>query len=253
MFFARPGVFAPCGIFSIKHFVLLAITFICIIIALKFTKNMEKSKIKKLIAIITIFLWILEIIKIGFNLSIGNASNPNTYIPLYFCSLILYAGLFSGFGKGKIKKIGDVFLSTGGIVAGVIFLVYPLTSLTTYPVFHFISIQSFVLHGLMVYIGLLILITNYVTLELKDIKYYAGLIIAISLIAYVFNLIFDSNLMFISKNYPGTYIETIYNITGVFFPVVMTLAQAILPFYIIYGIKKLVAKCRKENITYEKN
>ena len=95
MFFARPGEYEACGMYTIGHFVLLIITVIIILIALKFTKNKNKDTIIKIIRNITIFLWILEIIKIIFNLMIGNASNPNTYIPLYFCSLILYAGILS--------------------------------------------------------------------------------------------------------------------------------------------------------------
>ena len=87
-------------------------------------------------------------------------------------------------------------------------------------------------------------ITNYIEIELKDIKYYFTLILIISIIAYVFNLIFDSNLMFISKNFPGTIIELIYNNTGILFTPIMILIQAILPFLFIYYLKK-VAKIYK--------
>ena len=120
--------------------------------------------------------WVLEIIKIIFNLKTGNGSNLNTYIPLYYCSILLYAGIFSSIGKGYIKKMGDVFLATDGIVGGILFLILPTTSITMYPMFHFISIQSFLYHGAMLYLGLAINKTNYIELKSKDIIYYATLL-----------------------------------------------------------------------------
>ena len=254
MLFKSANEVIPCGMFSIEHFILLAITTICVVIALKFTKNMEKENVKKLIRKTTIFLWILEIIKIIFNIKNYGTNAVNKYIPLYFCSLILYAGIFSGYCKGTLKKMGDVFLSTGGIIAGLIFLIYPLTSLTSYPALHYISIHSFILHGIMVYIGLLMLITKYTTIEKRDIIYYSAIIVIISAVAYVVNLKFGSNLMFISQNYPGTFIEIIYNTTGKVFPLVMIIAQATMPFYTIYGVYTLVkSKKVKETAAEDTN
>ena len=242
MFLARPGDYEACGMYTIGHLILLLITVIGIFIALKFTKNNSKEQILKEIKVITIFLWVLEIIKIVFNLIVGNASNPNTYVPLYFCSMILYAGIFSGFCKGKLKHIGDVFIATGGMIAGILFLLSPNTSLTMYPIFHYISIQSFILHGAMVYLGVLLNITNYIDVKVRDIIYYSGLMLIISGIAYVFNIIFECNLMFISYNFPGTPIEFLYNISGKLFTPIMILLQATGPFYVVYGIKCVVYK-----------
>lgn len=250
MLFKSASEVVPCGMFSIGHLLLFTITIISAAIALKCTKNIEKEKVKKIIRKSTIILWILEIIKIIFNIRNYGLNEVNKYVPLYFCSLILYAGIFSGFCKGTLKKVGDVFLSTGGIIAGILFLISPLTSLTTYPAIHFISFHSFLLHGTMVYIGLLMLITEYVKIEKNDIIYYFALIVIISTIAYIVNKICGSNLMFISQNYPGTFIEIIYNFSGKLFPIVMILAQATLPFYLIYGICITILN-KKENTKIE--
>ncbi len=253
MLFKNVNEVIPCGMFSKEHFILLAITTFCIVIALKYTKNMKKEKVKNLIKKITIILWILEIIKIVFNIINYGIRDVNKYVPLYFCSLILYAGIFSGFCKGVLKKVGDVFLSTGGIIAGMVFLIIPLTSLTNYPAIHFISIHSFILHGTMVYIGLLMLITRYTTIEKNDIIYYSSTIIGISGIAYIVNMIFNSNLMFISQNYPGTFIEIIYNLSGIMFPIVMVILQATLPFYIVYIAYQKLKDKNIENVNIKIN
>jgi len=252
MFFSKPMAYDSTKIFSIQHLIILTLTIIAIVIAVKYTKTSNKKSIKKIICIITIVAWILEIIKIIFNIKIGNGSNLNTYIPLYYCSIMLYAGIFSSIGKGFLKRIGDVFLATGGIVGGVLFLVFPTTSITMYPIYHFISIQSFIYHGAMIYLGIIINKLNYITIEAKDIKYYAYLLFVMCLIAYIVNLKSGSNLMFISRNFPGTPIELIYRLTGKCFTFVASLIQITLPFYTVLGIKKILKKIvRYEVISWE--
>lgn len=237
MFLSKPGEYSPCGMFTIGHLILAIVTFIGIIIALKFTLN--KKDIKRIIKSCTIFVWICEIIIISFKIYATGTKDLNQYVPLYYCSLLLYAGGFSSFGKGKLKRTGDVFLATGAIAGGLIFILFPSTSLPTYPMQHLVSIHSFIFHGIMLYLGILVNLTNYIELNKKDIIYYSTLIGIICIIAYIVNTIFGSNLMFISKNFPGTFIEIIYNLTGKLFTPIMILAQMFLPFYATYGIIKL--------------
>jgi len=248
MFLARAGEYEACGIFTIKHFILISVTLISIILALRYTL---KKDVKKIIRNCTIFVWIFECIIIAFKITTGGVGHVNNWVPLYYCALLLYAGGLSSFGKGKLKKAGDVFLATGGIAGGIIFILFPYTSLPTYPMFHLVSIHSFVYHGIMLYLGLLVNITNYIELEEKDISHYFGLVSIICVIAYIVNNIFDSNLMFISKNFPGMPLEVLYNFTGKYYTLVTILAQAILPFYTIFGLRKLIE--RKVKYTKEIN
>lgn len=241
MFFSKPGQYKPCGMYTKGHMILLSVTLICITIALYYTRKYDKDKVKKIIKSSTIILWILEIIKIIFNLAIGNIKNPNNYIPLYYCSLILYAGIFSSFCKGKLKMVGDVFIATGSIIGGLFFLFCPNTSLPAYQMFHYISIQSFIFHGTMLYLGILVNITNYVELKFIDIKYYTILIFIISFVSLAVNKLLGTNFMFISNNFPNTPIEIAYKYTGKFFTAFMILLQVVGPYCVIYGLKKIIA------------
>ena len=173
MLFAESGKYEPCGLFTPGHIILLIITIIGIIIALKKTVTKSKKEIKQIIKRCTILVWILEAIIVSFKLATGDIRNINNYVPLYYCSLLLYAGALSSFTKGTLKRVGDVFLATGGIAGGLIFMIFPTTSLPIYPMMHIVSLHSFLFHGIMLYLGILINITNYITLQLKDIKYYA--------------------------------------------------------------------------------
>ena len=183
-------------------------------------------------------MWIFEVVMIAFKLSTGDPKNLNNYVPLYYCSLLLYAGALSSFATGELQRIGDVFLATGGIIGGIVFIIYPSTSLPVYPMFHMVSLHSFLFHGTMIYLGLLINKTHYIELKASDIKYFATIVGTICVLAYIVNKIFGSNLMFISQNFPGMPIEIIYNATGPLFTLVMSLGQMTLPFYMVYGIVK---------------
>ena len=135
--------------------------------------------------------------------------------------------------------MGDVFLATGGIIGGIVFILLPTTSLPAYPALHIVSLHSFLYHGIMVYLGLLVNITHYIEVVANDAVYFAILIGIICILAQIVNKIFDSNLMFISKDFPGTPITIIYKLTGKHFTAFMEIAQMFLPFYAVYGILKI--------------
>lgn len=247
MLFAAPGEYKACGIFTPNHFKLIIITILGITIALKYTINKSKEEVYKIIKHTTIMLIFLEIIRIVFCLKYNDIKDVNTYLPLYYCSLLLYAGILSSFCREKLKRMGDVFLATGSIIGGVVFIIFPTTSLLSYPAMHFISIHSFLFHGIMVYLGILINKTKYINLQKQDIIYFAVLVGVMCQIAYIINKTCNSNLMFISSNFPGTLIEIIYNLSGKLFTPIMCIAQMFLPFYIIYGLTILINKREIKN------
>lgn len=238
MFFAKPDTYPACGLYNLKHLIVVIVITILLIFSVKITKIKDNEDITKIIKILTIIVWILEIIKIIFNFIIGNFNNVNTYVPLYYCSILLYAGILSGFTKGKLKKIGDVFLATGGLFAGIAFLISPGTSLGIYPLFHFISFQSLFYHAVMIYLGLIIVKYDYVTVKLKDIKYYSLLVFIICLLAYIININFNGNLMFINNGF-GLFI-ILEKIFGNLYCIIMIIGQMTIPFFIGLIINKII-------------
>ena len=97
--FAKQGEYEPCGIFTKEHFLLILLTIIGIKISLKKTINKTHKEIKQIIKKCTIAMWIFEVIIILFKIITGGIKNLNNYVPLYYCSLLLYAGLLSSFAK----------------------------------------------------------------------------------------------------------------------------------------------------------
>lgn len=253
MFFAPPYVYAPCGLFTVGHLVLFLLAVLGIALGLYVSRSMQLTDVRRVIRVSTVLLWAMELAKVLFVLFVVGSRNPNDFIPLYYCSLTLYAGLFASFGKGVWQKLGDVFIASGGIVGGVCFLIMPNTSLPRYPVWHFISLHSFVLHGLMVYLGILLLWRGHYRLQRRDAVYCAALISTMCALALVFNIVWDithpdfavANLMFMSKDFPGTPVSVLYRLCGPLFPVAMWLLQAFCPFFGVWGAQRLLLRVRR--------
>ena len=93
----------------------------------------------------------------------------------------------------------------------------------------------------MIYIGILVNKTEYIEVKKEDIKYFAGLVGVVCILALIVNNIFDSNLMFISQNFNIAPIEMLYKITNgtVLFSFIMSVGQMTIPFYLTYYIIKL--------------
>ena len=241
--FAPAGKFPPAGTFSPEHLLLSSLSLAAVFLALFFARETDHKKVKQIIRGLSVSLLLLETVKIVFTLMTETAKDINSYVPLYFCSITLFAGLMAGFAKGWWKRTGEVFLATGGLIGGVVYIIYPLTSITIYPPFHFITLYSFFLHAAMIYMGLLVLTTGYIKLRHQDIDHFFLIVSLTSVLAFIININFHTNLMFLSQNYPGTLIEILYNIfPGLLFPLFMFLFQASLPFYAVFAVYRLVMK-----------
>lgn len=229
-FFADEGVYPPAGIPSVGYFVLIALTITTIGVSLHYTLRWSYTDIRILLRNIIIILWVLEIIKIGYRWHYGYRKDPDTWVPLYFCSITLYAGLLSAFGKGILRHIGDVFICTGGLVGGVCFLMYPSTSLPLFPAYHFLSIHSFLYHGCMTFLGILLNRSGMVNLQWSDMIYVFLYTVFFSLLAYLVDQKTGSNLMFVEQAFPGDLGTLTKHVFRKFYTSFMILVQSTAPF-----------------------
>lgn len=249
MFFCVPYAYTPAGLFGVGHFLLLAATLLLLAGGLYFSRQMHGDAVRRVLRVGTLLLWGMELFKILFVLLHVGSRNPNDFVPLYYCSLILYAGLFSSFGRGRWRLAGDCFIATAGLVGGAVFLIFPTSTLLQYPAFHVLAFHSFLLHGLMVYLGILLWMRGGYRPLFSDIVYPAIFITLTSALALICNAVWDAcsgfevaNLMFLSKNTPGTPLELLWQLTGRFYTPVMWLGQAFLPFLLLYVPYRLQKK-----------
>lgn len=239
--FSKVGTYEAVGLFSTTHIISIIVCFVLIGLAAILTRKMKKETYFKLLKIFAIIVTALEIFKI-FLAWHENKFTLNAWLPLFFCSLFIYS-LWLTWCKNKVlKDLGLSYIAFASIVAGIAFIVFPTTSFTWYPIFHFKCIHSMVYHSMMVYSGIMLYVTKAFKIDLKAVLKYSVFCLAFMVLALIINLNFDSNLMFISN--PGVVplkvLHAIYEISPVLFTITMLFAHIVLMGFGMYGIVKLV-------------
>ncbi len=186
-----------------QHLYLIS-SVILITILLIILRKSSEEKVLKIIKFLSVFLIIFYISKTVWEsyYDIKYSGDFNTgLLPFDTCSIIMLASLIFAFSKGKIKDYAGAWLSTGGIVGGIGAMVY-LNAFKYYPFFSFGAFYSMIWHFLMVFIGLLLIVTKNVDIKYKTIiKGYIFHLI-ISLIVIPIDFIYDFDFM-LYKNLGG--------------------------------------------------
>lgn len=240
-----------CGMYSLTYFIALAVVITLIVIGLYLSRNFKEKQVRIAILVISIFAVSTEIIKQVFLVS-NYGWTEFEPLPMYFCSMLLYCPWFAISKNKHLKKLGTTFLTMGGIFAATAFFAYPNSCIPTYPIYHFMCLRTMIFHGSMIYLGLLILITGYDKPELKDFKYFAMALGTACVISYVWNTVciqtgfnVDANMMYIMQPFAISVVESFYNAAPWLYPFVVMAIECTIPFFISFGIYKLVLKIKK--------
>lgn len=147
---------------SHKIFMILAVLLIIVICFL--CKNLKKEKMDLYFKVLSIIIPIVEVCKIVWesywDIKFGYGFNKTGLLPLYTCSMFIYALPLAAWCKGKVKDCAVCWLATIGVFGGLTnFFLPPI--LNTYPFFHYASFNSLIFHFLMVLTGLLIVVSGY--------------------------------------------------------------------------------------------
>ena len=210
-FYAPQGRFQSCGMFTFAHIV-AAVVCIIIVISLLFAtrKNFTEQAKSKLIRSVAIILTVLESVKILHSFIYGNL-NLDSWFPLSYCGLFIFAAWMAGFGKSYIRRAGEVFIAYGCPVAGIAFLIFPTTSLMSFPIWHFFSLYSLLFHSVMIFTGIIFL-KEEKQLNCSAFKSYSGFVITFAIPAILLNVCFQSNLMNLREPYniPIEFLQSLY-------------------------------------------
>lgn len=247
--FAPSGKYEACGVFTISHFIALIICLICVIVAVILTIKLKKESFQNIIKASAIIITLLEIVKIIFNLYHNPNAPINDWLPFHYCSLFIYSLWLSGYCKGHLKNIGDSFLIGGGIIAGLVFLIIPSTSLRLFPIFHFQCLYSLIFHSLLLYCGLVILIKNYFALTLKNYLYYFSFCTFFCVTAIILNSLTDANFMFLDNPWgiPLPFLSSIEKNFKPLYIIIIYLAYACGTYFTTMLIQKILLRRKKHD------
>ncbi len=243
--FSKSNPATACGMWSLTYIIALAIVIMLILIGLAFSKHLNKRGVRIAILVAGIFTILTEIIKMIWT-GIVNGISSIEFVPLYFCSLFMYACVLALFKNETIKNTGVAFMFFGGIVGATAFFIYPSANIPSYPIYHFMCLRTMIYHGLMIYIGVLIVITGFYKPKAKHFLNYFVFVGLACIGAYIMNVTTGSDLMYISRPIPIKISQIVFNAAPKLYPFIGMLVQIFCPFWGVYFIYTLL------NIVLEK-
>lgn len=248
-FFSEYGYGPVRGMFSIDHLIFTLSAILIIILLLVKSLKKTKEQIDKDIKYIFIIVTILEVLKIIWNFLVRENLELINWVPLYFCSLFIYASGMYSLGKGIIKKIGFLWITCGQIIGGVVFILFPASSVGIQPLFHVLTLHSWIYHILTAYVGIILIIKNINIFKFKDILLYGSTTLIMELFVFIFNVIFKTNLMFINE--PGVIgpLQYVVDIFGYFYPLIIGLFQGLGTFILSYWIILIIRKINNKDLS----
>ena len=180
---------------GIAQYIYLIISIVLISMLLIVLRKSSKEKVLNIIRFVSVFLIIFYITKTTwesiYDIKMSGSFNTGL-LPLDSCSIVMFAGIIAGFGRGKLRKMSECWLATGCIVGGFANMLF-LNTFKFYPFFTFGAFYSMIWHFLMVFLGLLLIVTNYVDIKYKTIidGFIFHLIISLFIIPIDFIFNFD--------------------------------------------------------------
>ncbi len=246
----------PCGMFTPGHIISTLILLLAVGFTVYFSRGMSEKKLDRITGMIAVVTAVLEVAKIAFNW-INGGFLPHHWLPLAFCSLAIYAYFMIAFGRGKIHTVGVGFMVGGGLIAGLTFLVFPMTSLVTYPLFHFLSFHSMLYHSLMLYVGLAYYVNGYGKFDKIGYLRYLGFAAPACLFALAVNLVYGiahditlCNMMFLVNPYRLAdlvpFIGTVYEHIPAVYTLSVLAVYLTVPFFVPWCVDKAVVCIREK-------
>lgn len=231
--FSLPSKETASGLFSAWHYISSALCVAAVILLALILRKKSDRLILTLTKVMAITLAALETVKITFKLIIGEGIYIDHYLPLFYCSLFIYALFMYGFCKGALQRAGSSFITGGALVSGLAFLIFPVTSLPDYPVYHFISLHSMLFHSCMMLMGIIFMSRQYALLNRSAYLHYCAFVSIPIVISLILNPIFESNLMLISvpTNLPIDIINKIFESAPFVYTVGACAMYLVLPFF----------------------
>ena len=157
-----PAEQLPGTMFTPLHFIVAGI-----ILAIVIVSAILVHKKEKLVKILFIVLWatvsVFEIVKITWESTTGNTVRLEVagILPLYACSIFMYAMPFAIWGKGKVKQAACGYVCTLGMLGGAVNFFYPMTTLYRYSIISFSAMHSMLYHAVMLFTCLTMLLSGY--------------------------------------------------------------------------------------------
>lgn len=149
--------------FTPLHLLFSATLLTTVILAAVWISKKREKTIRICFAVLWGSLTCLELIKILWETYSGATVDFEWggILPLYPCSIFMYAMPFAIFGRGKLRYMGCGYVCSLGLLGGAINFLYPANVLSNYSCISFAGFHTFLYHGAIVFCAIVMLRSGY--------------------------------------------------------------------------------------------
>lgn len=201
------------GMWSFEHILLLGVFLLLAVLMFRFMMKRTLNQREKILRGYAVFLMLLEVTRVTWNLIVNDVVIWNDVLPLYTCGIFIVA-LPLSVTNTPLKKASIAFIKISATLSGLAFLLFPSTALVDYPIWHYNTLQSFVMHTSMMITGILYWLPPYQRTTKKDWYYFMGWVTVYGIAAGIVNTLTDSNLMFVGQPLPNTPLVWVEMVVG---------------------------------------
>lgn len=153
----------PGTLFTPLHFIVAACWVALIVAACVLLRKKGERTLQRVFTVLWISVFVLEIVKITWETCCAETVNFEWggVLPLYPCSIFLYAMPFAIWGKGKVRCAACGYVCSLGLLGGAINFVYPANILSNYSCISFAGFHTMFYHGVLVLCAVLMLLSGY--------------------------------------------------------------------------------------------
>ena len=246
---------APEGFLSWQHLLfvtlLLASTAVLAVVLGKKNRGRDMKTAVFPLAVAGILIDVLELCMIVFRcFREGDPWNWLYSLPLFMCSIPLFAIPMAAFTRGRLKEASLDFVSIFGMLAAVMGTYGAGNNYGTYPVLGIDNVHSGITHAIAGFASLYILVAGLASMKRRNIWISFSIITAFCAVAYAADILIPYNYMFLMRG-DGTPYDIFYGLTGgspVLYPLTVLLlffayiAAFYLVFYLISGKRRKKAE-----------
>lgn len=179
--------------FGFEHIMSIVIIFSFIYFSLRMLKKLSAKTQEIIIKISAILVPIVEISHNIWLLICADA-NWTQLLSLHLCGMQMYFSPLAVFTKALVFKD---FIYASSILGGIFAIIFPSGITDTYPLWHFQTLQTFLYHGLLIFMPIAILITTDYRPTLKRFHKVFMMFMGIVVLALSVDLAFDQNYLFL--------------------------------------------------------
>ena len=191
--------------------VLVVIMAICAVALGRKYKNKSEQEKNKVMVVTAIAIDAVELFKIVV-MCIKN-EDPWYFryvLPLFLCSIQLIAIPLAAFSKGKLKAASMDFVVLFGLLGALLGTYFAGNNYSVYPVLSLDNVASGITHTMAGFASLYLMISGMCSMRKENIPVTVGILSVFCILAYLANLLWDCNYMFLSRG-DGTPYDLVYH------------------------------------------